>query len=124
MRAYTGKILVAVVIVAIIGLIALARSRDLEQRAESDARYSQRRADQDRSFKEGPRYETTKQLADGEEISVLLVPDWRSAYADERCIIYKNKNIGAVAMHCPGEVGRDLEVFDIGGDNCVSPSDC
>lgn len=82
----------------------------------------QRHAAQTESFAQGPRYESTHRIADGEEVSVLLVPDRYSEFADERCIIYKNEKIGAVTMHCPSDVGRDLDVVDDTGSDCVGSS--
>lgn len=76
-------------------------------------------AAQARSVELGPRFERTQTVGEGEEVSILLLPDQDSDLLDQRCLIYKNAKIGAVAVHCPSDF--DAPHYDGGDDQPDCP---
>ena len=78
--------------------VVTVQNRESGQDDQKRTRMAER-ADRMESVRLGPRYTGNHQLGDGEEISILLLPS-SDALFDQRCIVYKNANLGAVDIQC------------------------
>lgn len=77
--------------------------------------------EQAQSVKRGPRFERTAAVGDGEEVSILLLPDPNMDLLDQRCLVYKNAKIGAVAVHCPNDFAAPEYEDEQLNDGCRLP---